>query len=59
MHPAIETAVGAVLEADLDQSENFKRQFKTLIDNVLSGNYEDSDIRRVMQSIQVNPELED
>jgi len=59
VHPAIETAVSAVLEADLDQSESFKRQFKTLIENVLAGNYEDSDIRRVMQSIRVNPELED
>lgn len=59
MHPAIEAAVAAVLAGDIDQSETFKRQFKTLMENILAGNYEDSDIRRVMESIQVDPELED
>jgi hypothetical protein len=59
VHPAIQSAVAAVLAGDLDQSENFRRQFKTLMENVLTGNYGDSDIRRVMESIQVNPELED
>jgi hypothetical protein len=55
MDPAIEKAVSEALAEASDQSEDFKRQFRRLITLVLSGNYEDKDLRNVMEKIYVTP----
>lgn len=57
--PAVQKALDATLAEATDQSEDFKRRFRRLITLVLSGNYEDSDVRNVMESIQVVVQSED
>lgn len=52
--PAISEALEAVLAGTSGQSEDFKKKFRTLIGLVLSANYQDSDVRRVMEAIQVS-----
>ena len=52
--PAINEALEAVLAETSGQSEDFKKKFRTLIGLVLNANYQDSDVRRVMESIQVS-----
>lgn len=52
--PAISEALETVLAGASGQSEDFKKKFRTLIGLVLDANYQDSDVRRVMESIQVS-----
>lgn len=57
--PAVQEALDATLAEATDQSEDVKRRLRRLITLVLSGNYEDSDVRNVMESIQVVVQSED
>lgn len=56
--PALTEAMDAVLfEAGL--GDDFNRRFKRLLQLTLAGNYDDPDVRRVMESIKLPPEAED
>ena len=50
--PAITEALEATLAAT-SQSEDFKKRFRTLVSLVLTSNYQDSDVRRVMEALAV------
>jgi endonuclease III len=60
---AVDAAIIEALDAELanrtDQSNEFKRRFRTLIELVLAGNYQDADVSRVMQLLKVKIEAED
>lgn len=56
---AIQEALEATLAEVTDQSDDFKKRFRRLIRLVLSGNYEDSDVRDLMESIHVIVQSED
>lgn len=60
---AVDAAITEALDAELmnclDQTDEFKRRFRTLIELVLTGNYQDADVRRVMESLKVKIEAED
>ena len=53
MDPAILKAMDMVLAKHPEQSESFQQFFRNLIELVLSGNYQDSDVRRVTELIRV------
>lgn len=57
--PAITEALDSTLAEIDDQTEDFKRRFRRMIGLVLSGNYEDSDVRNVLESIHVVVQVED
>ena len=59
LDPAISEAIDNVLAAQPDQSENFKHRFRNLVELALTGNYQNPDIRRVMELLSVNPEADD
>ena len=60
---AVDAAITEALDAELanrpDQSDEFKRRFRTLIELVLTGNYQDADVRRVMELLKIKIEAED
>lgn len=49
----------AVLAGHPDQSETFQRRFRNLVELMLSGNYQDADVRRVMELLSVSLEVDD
>jgi len=49
----------AVLAGHPDQSEAFQRRFRNLVELMLSGNYQDADVRRVMELLSVSLEVDD
>jgi endonuclease III len=59
LDPAISEAMDNVLAAQPDQSDMFKRRFRTLVELILTGNYQDPDVRRVMELLIVNLEADD
>jgi hypothetical protein len=59
IHPAVESAIQAVLAEATDQTDEFKREFAKLIALVLNGNYEDSDVRSVMEKTHVDSRSEE
>lgn len=59
LDPAISEAIDTVLAAQPDQSETFKRRFRNLVELILTGNYQDADVRRVMDLLSVNLEADD
>ncbi len=60
---AVDAAITEALDAELanrsDQTDDFQRRFRTLIELVLTGNYQDADVRRVMEKLKVKIEAED
>lgn len=60
---AVDAAITEALDAELanrpDLTDEFKRRFRTLIELVLTGNYQDADVRRVMELLKVKVEAED
>lgn len=59
LDPAISEAMDNVLEGHSDQSETFQRRFRNLVELALSGNYQDADVRRVMELLSVSLEIDD
>lgn len=59
LDPAISEAMDAVLAEHPDQSETFQRRFRNLIELTLTGNYQDADVRRVMELLSVSFEVDD
>jgi hypothetical protein len=57
--PAISEAMDTVLAGHPDQSESFQRRYRNLVELVLSGNYQDADVRRVMELLSVSLEVDD
>jgi hypothetical protein len=57
--PAIVEALELTLDEAIDQSDDFKKRFRHLIKLVIGGNYEDQDVRNVMDSIHVIVQQED
>jgi endonuclease III len=59
----VDAAITEALDAELanrsDQTDDFQRRFRTLIELVLTGNYQDADVRRVMEMLKVKIEAED
>lgn len=55
--PALAQAMDEVL-VEAAQSDDFGRRFRRLLKLTLEGNYEDTDVRRVMESIKLLPEAE-
>jgi endonuclease III len=49
----------AVLAGHPDQSDTFKRRFRNLVELVLAGNFQDADVRRVMELLSVSLEVDD
>ena len=60
---AVDAAITEALDTELanrsDQTDDFQRRFRTLIELVLTGNYQDADVRRVMEMLKVKIEAED
>lgn len=56
---AVKEALDTTLAEATDQSDDFKKRFRRLITLVLTGNYEDSDVRHVMDSVHVVVQPED
>jgi len=56
---AISDAIDTILAAHPDQTEMFKHRFRNLVELVLDGNLENSDVQRVMELLQVNVEVDD
>lgn len=56
--PALTTAMDEVL-FDAGLGDDFDRRFRRLMKLTLAGNYDDPDVRRVMESIKLPPETED
>ena len=53
----IDSAINEALEAVLagsGENEEFKKKVRTLVGLVLTANYQDSDVRRVMEAIHVS-----
>lgn len=55
----IAQALEEVLASASDQSDEFKRRFKQLIENTATGNIQDSDITEVIRLAAVPDSLED
>lgn len=53
LHPDIESAITGVLDSAADQPPEFKRRMRQLIVNATSGNWTDSDVRDVIQLVEV------
>ncbi|MDK1389899.1 hypothetical protein QN224_31695 [Sinorhizobium sp. 8-89] len=54
MHQDIETAVTEVLASATDQSDEFKRRLRKLVENATIGNLTDDDVREVIGLISVS-----
>ena len=57
--PAITEALDSTLAAATGQTDDFKKRFRTLVGLVLTSNYQDADVRRVMESLSVTTGPED
>lgn len=55
----LEQALDEVIASATDQSEEFKRRFRQLIENTATGNMVDSDIAEVIRLASVPDSLED
>ena len=59
LDPAISEAMDAVLAGHPDQSDMFQRRFRNLVELVLTGNFQDADVRRVMELLSVSLDGDD
>jgi hypothetical protein len=55
LHADITASIDEEL-AELDQSAEFKRRFRKLLENVVTGNLDDTDVRQVVELLTVNEE---
>jgi hypothetical protein len=56
---AIQEAMNEVLAGATDQTDEFKRHLQRLVENVVTGNFLDSDVRHVMNEIRVDVDSEE
>lgn len=59
MHPDLDSAVVEALAAAVDQSNEFKRRLRKLIENATTSNLGDDDVREVIELAKVDDDLED
>jgi CRISPR/Cas system-associated endonuclease Cas3-HD len=59
LHPDLDSAVVETLAAAVDQSEEFKRRLRKLIENATTSNLADNDVREVIELAKVDDGLED
>ena len=59
LHPDLDSAVVETLSAAVDQSEEFKRRLRKLIENATTSNSTDNDVREVIELTKVDDGLED
>jgi endonuclease III len=59
INSAVIEAIDRVLNDMPDQNEDFKRRFRLLIKHVLTGSYDDSEVRDTMESLSVIVDSED
>ncbi len=59
LDPALQEALDSTLSDATDQDDDFRKRFRRLIELVLIGNYEDSDVRTVMDTVHVVAHSED
>lgn len=57
MHPDLTSAIDNVLAQQIDQTDEFKKRLRKLIDNVVTvGRVKDSDVREVLDLVAVSDE---
>ena len=59
LHPDLDSAVDEALAAAVDQSTEFKRRLRKLIENATTSNLGDDDVREVIELAKVDDDLED
>jgi hypothetical protein len=59
LHPDLDSAVVEALAAAVDQSAEFKRRLRKLIENATTANLGDDDVREVIELVKVDDGLED
>ena len=59
LHPDLDSAVIEALAAAADQSTEFKRRLRKLIENATTSNLGDDDVREVIELAKVDDDLED
>lgn len=58
LHPDLETALEETLASADEQTSEFKRRLRRLIENATTGNLSDSDIQEVIELATISEELE-
>jgi hypothetical protein len=59
LHPDLETAIVETLASADDQTPEFKRRLRRLIENATAENLSDGDVQEVIELANVDEELED
>ncbi|WP_041545889.1 MULTISPECIES: hypothetical protein [Chelativorans] len=59
LHSDLDTAVAEALSAAVDQSAEFKRRLRKLIENATTSNLGDDDVREVIELATIDDGLED
>lgn len=59
LHSDLDSAVVEALDAAIDQSPEFKRRLRKLIENATTSNLRDDDVREVIELATVDDSLED
>ncbi len=59
LHPDIDAAIEDILAGAVDQTPEFKRRLRKLIENATIGNLVDNDVREVIELAVVDENLED
>lgn len=59
LHPDLDSAVVEALAAAVDQSPEFKRRLRKLIENATASNLGDDDVREVIELVTVDDVLDD
>jgi hypothetical protein len=59
LYPELEAAITETLASAIDQTPEFRRRLRKLIENAAVGNLADDDVRGVIELATVNEEFED
>ena len=59
LHPDLDSALGEILASTDDQTAEFKRRLRKLVENATTSNLGDDDVREVIELVSVAPELEE
>ena len=59
LHPDLDSAIASTLAGAPDQTEEFKRRLRRLIENATTSNLADDDVRDVIQLATVDEGAED
>ena len=59
LHSDLDSAVADVLASAADQTEEFKRRLRRLVENATIGNLADADVREVIELATIDEAVED